>query len=170
MTRTIAVSLAILAAFWIPASFLASDAMTNILRPALFIASAYGIVRWGDAAFRVYFDRAGERSSLGILGIVLTLAGIALASVYSVVFIALERPIWLREMQISNFLTFVTFIGVCLFTVSSRYEGERPTRLSGIAAACIAGFGVLFSSLGPLVISKIVAILSAIAHMGVFIR
>ncbi len=143
------------AVFSVPALLIPPDSMTEILSAGLLIACGFGIYRWGAAAFRGIRDGARTKESWGILAIVLLLGAMAAQRIYSVVYLNLDRPVWMQQLHISPFIVYVMLIAVVLFSASTTFPGERPTRMGGVAAAVIAFVGVLGSHLGPLALSKL---------------
>lgn len=156
MIKTILVTAGILLAFLVPASVFTADQLREWLSYGLIVACVIGIARWLPAAWEVFTQRAGERSSLGIIGVVVLLAAIAANQIYAVSFLKLDRPTWLRETQTLNTIVYVMLIGAVLFVTVTRFDGEKPTRTSRLFTAAIAFIGLLFTSIG----TKLVALLT----------
>lgn len=149
-----------IALFAVLASFIPPDPLTEGLSAAIFIAAAIGITRWGPAAWRVYFppknDAQDSTTSLGILGLVLWLISESLRRIYSIIVIQMHRPDWVSEVHVSSALNAVVFVGICLVILATRFEGEKPSRMSGIAMAVITFTGVMLSALGPWIIGHLI--------------
>lgn len=169
MIRTLLVTLGLVAAFALPAIYFTPDQFREWLSYGLIVAACIGLLRWLPAATRVYVERAGERSSLGILGVVVVLASICFWQVYAVYNIRADRPDWLLQTHIFNAIVYLMLIGVVLFVTASKFHGETPTRAGKTATAIIATLGLFFTSAGPMVLKFIggllQSLLSLLAHV-----
>lgn len=154
------VTLGALLAFIATALFVDPDTMTEVLSIAVLFAAAWGLVRWGAAAGRAYVRGASTVEEQGVIGIVLLLFSIIVSRVYSVTYLALDRPLYLQVLHIAPFLVYMTFVALILFISATRYEGERPTRLGGAIAGIIAFIAVMFSPLWPIIVAKLGALVS----------
>lgn len=162
MTRVLFITMALFLAFIGAALFITADAMTEALSAAVFIAAGLGIYRWGSAAWRVYFRGALTTESWGILGIVLFLFAEASSRVYTVAYINLDRPEYLQLLHISPFIVYAKLIALGLFIAATKFEGEKPTKLGTFAAAAVAFFGLMLTTIGPLVGAKVAAFIAGL--------
>jgi hypothetical protein len=171
MFRSFLFVISALVVFSVPALLIPPDDMTEILSAGLFIACLFGIWRWGPAAVRAIMDGAKTRESWGIIAIVGLLSALAMQRVYSVVFINLERPVWMTTLHISPFITYLMMIAVVLFISATTFPGEKPTKLGGVAAAFIAFVGVVASHLGPSLLGKVGGLWQAfLSAVGTILR
>ncbi len=159
MIRTLAITLGLVAGFIGPAYFLEPDRLREILSALLIVLCLIGLVRWGPAAFEVYSKRAGERASMGILGVVVLLAAIAMNQAFVITNIRFnpDRP---PTTHLLNAIIYLLLIGTALFVTATRFEGERPTRVGRSMMALIAVIGLLFTSVGAKLLGWIAAILT----------
>jgi hypothetical protein len=165
MIRAVAITLASIVAFVGVALFVPADAMTETLSVAVLIAAAWGLTRWGMAAVRAYARGARTVEEQGVIGIVLLLLAIIAQRVYSFLYLQFDRPEAWQALHISPFIVYTSLIALVLFIAATRYEGERPTGIGGFAAAAIAFLAVMFSSIGPFIVSKLGAIVSVLVHV-----
>lgn len=165
MNRALLVSIIALVLFWVPAIFIQPDSMLAIVSAGLFVASIWGVFRWGGAAWRVIRRGATKESDQGILAIVILLIALALQRVYSVVFVTLDRPLYLQNSHVNGFLAYLLLIGCVLLIASTRYEGEKPSQLGATTAGIAAILSVLIAHSGPWLVTKVVGIISALPRL-----
>lgn len=165
MIRAPLITVAGVTAFVVPAFFIDADTMNETLSAGLLIAAAFGVVRWGAAAWRVYWRGAVEERDWGILAIVGLLISLAAQRVLAVITINLDRPVWLRELHLSPFLTYSLLVCCVLLIAATRFDGEKPSRMDNVTAGLIAFLGVLMSAAGPYIISKLSALSSVLSRM-----
>lgn len=140
---------ALIAVFVAISLFVPSDTMNEALRAGVFVAACWGIMRWGPAAWRVYFRGAQTTESWGILGIALFLSAEAAQSVYAVVYLNLDRPEWMQLLHVSPFLVYVKLIALSLFIAATRFPGEKPSKVGTVGAALLAFLGLMLTATGP---------------------
>lgn len=164
-------TLGLLALFVLLSIFIPADTMVSLLSAAVFCAAAVGIARWGPAAWRVYFPRAGvalpeKETRYGVLGLVLWLLSEAGKRIYSVTVISLNRPDWVYDLYISAFLNALTLAGLVLVIMATTWPGERPAKVPPTMMAILTFLAVLVSYALPTIIAKLVALAAAFAKLG----
>jgi DMSO reductase anchor subunit len=151
--RAVAATVVLFIAFSLVALVIPPDPLSIGLRVLLVLACIIGVYRWGPTALRVYRNGASEPHEQGILAVVVLLLGLAANQVYSAVYVALDRPEWVSQYHFSGFLVFLILIGVVLFTVSTRLEGEKHSPLVGIGLAVMTAISVAVAGLWPKLVS-----------------
>lgn len=149
--------------FVLTSVFVDPDTLNEVLSAALFIACGVGVLRWGPASWRVFWST--ERPSMaavGVMAMVLWLTGTMLGRIYTVLYLNLGRPVWMQVLHISPAITFIILCAVLLFIAVTRFDGEKPTRLGGVATGLFTLIGVLFSTAGPAIIAKMGTFLGAL--------
>lgn len=165
MARPILVSLGLIAIFVLTALFIPADPMTEILSAGVFIASCFGLWRWAPAAWRNFISGARTETAWGLIGVVVLLTALAVQRAYSVLYIALDRPDSFTLLHVSPFITYMVLVALVLFIAATKFQDERPTRITGVIAAGIAFFGVLLSAAGPMVVAKLSVIGTALTKV-----
>lgn len=169
MVKPTLIALGLLAAFILSAIFVPADPLTEILSAGVFIASCFGLWRWTPAAWRNFASGANTETAWGLIGVVVLLLALAIQRVYSVFYIALDRPEALTVLHVSPFITYLVLIALVLFIAATKFQGEHPTKITGLLAAVIAFFGVLLSSALPYFVAKFVALGAVLAKIGVIV-
>lgn len=159
MNRAVAYFLAFHAIFVVAALTMEADQLSEVIRAVLIVACVFGILRWIAGAWSA-FKTSGKRASMGILAVVTLLTGILAISIYAVTFARLGRPSWLIELYFAPYFTAWECVGAGLFVLSSRFDGERPTKLDGPVTAVAAVIAVGLTTFGPWLLTK----LGLIAH------
>lgn len=165
MIKTIAITAVLACMFFISTILLPPDRLREVLSSGLIVACLMGVYRWGGAALEVYRKRAGERSSLGIIGVVLMLAAIAANQGYAILFVRLGRPDWLIAQNYLNAIIFVLLVAAALFVTSTRFDGEKPTPTSGAITALIAVLGIMLTSVGGFIVKFLAGAVQALVHL-----
>lgn len=158
--RAIFATMALFLAFSLVALVVPPDPYSIALRVLLVFACVLGIYRWGRTAWRVYRNGASEPHEQGIMAIVILMMGLAANQIYSAVFIMMDRPEWLTNYHFSPFLVFISLIGVVLFIVSTRVEGEKHSPVVGAVLAALTALSVAIAGLWPAVAKVIGPFLS----------
>lgn len=165
MTKPLLVTLGAILVFIGTSLFIDSDTMNEILSVAVVFAAGWGLVRWGGASVRAFLRGGSTVEEQGVIGVVLLLSSIIASRVYTSIYLWLGRPPAWQTLHISAFITYATLGSLILFISATRYAGERPTRLGGIAATVIAFLAVLVSPLWPILIAKLGALLSVLLRV-----
>ncbi len=165
MIRPILVTIAAIVLFLVSAVFIDPDTMNEGLSVAVGFAAAWGLVRWSGAAVRAYARGARTVEEQGVIGMVLLLGAIIAGRVYTATYLWLERPDAWQLLHISAFITYAFLGALMLFISATRFEGERPTRLGGIAATVIAFLAVFLSPMWPIIVAKAGGLLTVIVRL-----
>lgn len=137
------------AAFVIPAMFWPADTMVELASSFLMIVCGFAIWRWHRVAWRVYRQGASKPHEHGILAIYIVAWGLIFGRVFQVSYIRLQRPEWLIEIPLSASFTYILAIGMGLFVIATRVEGERPSKVLGWITAALTAVAVFASALWP---------------------
>lgn len=142
------------AAFVIPAIFFPADSMVELASGFLMLVCGFAIYRWHRTAAKVYAQGASKPHEHGILAIYILAWGLVFGRVFQVSYIRLERPEWMIQIPLSASFTYILAIGMGLFVIATRVDGEKPSRLVGIVTASLTGLMVFSSALWPILVAK----------------
>jgi hypothetical protein len=156
--RSLALTALVLFIFLIPTPFLTADQQVELWSGGLTMACLWGVWRWGPTAWRAYREGSKEPWHYGIMAIVILLLFMIGRQFYQVLYIRLERPEDWHQMPISAFIIYGIMIAVWLFSIATKVDGEKPSKVIGWLAAIGAGITLLMSSLFPILLSKGAAI------------
>lgn len=125
--------------------FLSADQQTELWSGALMVACFWGVWRWGKTAWRAYKEGSSEPWHYGILAIVLLLLFLITWRFYGVIYVRAERPeLWTRFPTVA-YITYGITVAVVLFSLATRVDGEKPSKVMGVITA-IGGAVALFAS------------------------
>lgn len=144
--------------------FFAPDTMTEIVATLSLLACGFAIFRWGKTAARVYLEGATSPVQTGILAIVIFSFFYASGRIYNVAFIRLDRPDYLINSYISPTLNYGIAVGVALFTIATRTEGEKPGKVMAVVTGALTAGAIFSSTFWPLVVAKGGALISFLSH------
>lgn len=160
MVKSFTITLVLLLAFALTSLLIPADTLTEMLSVAVLIAAFWGLARWGGAGLRAYMRGAETVEAQGVLGVTLLLLAIIAQRVYSFLYLRFERPeIW-QTLHILPFIAYVSLIALVLFINATKYPGEHSTPLTGTAVAVITFLAVMLSSIGPIIVAKLGAIMT----------
>ena len=151
-------TIAATAAFAIPAFFIPADGMVEYASSALMLACSFAIWRWHKTAIRAFAQGATKPQENGILAIYILAWGLIFGRVFQVTYIRLGRPDWLISIPLSASFTYILAIGMGLFVIATRIDGEKPSKAWGAVTAFFAAVAIFFTSLWPTLVTKSAAI------------
>lgn len=131
-----------------------ADQMTEGVATLALLACGFAVYRWWKTAVRVYMNGASQPHEHGILGIVVLCIFYAAARIYNVVYLRLGRPEWLSEWYMAPSLNYGVAVGIALFALATRLDGEKPGKITALVTGAVTVLAVAFSGLWPLLASK----------------
>lgn len=159
LTRSIVLAIVIHLVFFIPTRFMTPDQQVELWSGGLVVACLWGIWRWGATAWRAFKEGSSEPWHYGILAIVILFIFVIGRQAYQVAYIRYERPSAWLLYPTSAYIIFGTMVAIWLFSLATKLEGEKPSRIMGVITAIGAAIAVFTSSLYPILATKAGAIL-----------
>lgn len=154
LVRSLLWTAGVFAIFLIPASFMTADAQLELWSGGLTVACLWGVWRWGPTAWRAYKEGSTNPWHYGVLAIVILLLFLIVQRVYGVVYIRAGRPVEWQAFPATAFIVFGIMVAVWLFSLATKVDGEKPSRLMGVITAVGAALALFASSVWPVLASK----------------
>lgn len=160
----------IAASIWsVLVEFAPVDSLNYVLRVGIITVCIVTLIRWGRAAWVVYWEGAREPESAAILAVVLTAISYLWYAIWTWVSRALGAPDWMMDSPWSAFFAFLALISFVLAIASTRLAGERPSALVTFALASGTALGLAATAVGHLLVAKMgglaTVILRALWHL-----
>lgn len=154
LLKAILWTLIIVLPFIVGTFFLDPDQMTEVVATLALLACGFAVYRWWKTAVRVYMNGASQPHEHGILGIVVLCIFYAGARIYNVAYVRMGRPELLTEWFTAPSLNYGVAVGIALFALATRLDGEKPGKLTALVTGAVTALAVFFSALWPTLVTK----------------
>lgn len=154
LVRSLLWTAAAFATFFSLMPFLKADQQVEVWSGVLMVGCMLGIWRWGPTAWRAYREGSSNPWHYGVLAIVMIFAFMIFWRIYGVIFVRAGRQDSWTEFPTTAFIVFGFAVAVWLFSLATRLDGERPSRIMGWITAIGAALALFTAPVWPILVSK----------------